>query len=136
MLYHKCSRLKDPEHYYITLLQLYMPWRNESDLQRRLLSYEEKFEHIETEMLPNISHFYCFYGIYDDEDLMNITYGSVDEADIDKSSGKFGMLKPDLLDLELQVQGNVENVIGPVSSTMEDLSVSREELYAFLFTTE
>ena len=63
MRYHKGSRLKDPEHYYFTLLQLYMPWRNESDLQQGFSSYEEKFKHIETEVLPNISHHDCFYGV-------------------------------------------------------------------------
>ena len=56
MRYHKGSRLKDPEHYFFTLLQLYMPWRNESDLKQGFLSYEDKFNHIETALLPNISH--------------------------------------------------------------------------------
>ena len=74
MRYHKGSRLKAPEQCYFTLLQLYMPWRNESNLQQGFSSYEENFKHIETEILPNISHHNCFYGVYDDEDLMNITW--------------------------------------------------------------
>ena len=57
-------------------------------------------------------------------------YGSVDE-DTHDSSREFCMVNPNLLDLDMQVQGNVENVIGPVSSTVEDLSVSWEEYYAF-----
>ena len=47
MRYHKGSRLKDPEHYYFTLLQLYMPWRDESDIQSGCTSYEEfQFQHV------------------------------------------------------------------------------------------
>ena len=59
MRYHKGSRLKDPEHYYFTLLQLYMPWRDESDLQSGCTSYEEKFKHVENEILSNISNHDC-----------------------------------------------------------------------------
>ena len=109
-----------------------MPWSNESDLQSGPSSYEEKFKHIETEILPNISNHDCFYGVYEDEDLMNITHGPVvNDNDTDNSSCEYGMLNPDLLYLDLPMQGNVENDIGPVSSTVEDLSVSREEFYAF-----
>ena len=31
-----------------------MPWRNKIDLQQGFSSYEEKFKHVETEILPNI----------------------------------------------------------------------------------
>ena len=81
-------------------------------------------------ILPNISNHNCFYGVYEDEDLMNTTYGPVDEGDTDDSSSEFGMLNPDLLDLDLPVQGNVVNTIGPVSFTVEDISVTRDEFYA------
>ena len=30
---HMESKLKNPEHYYMTLLQLYMPWRDEDNLK-------------------------------------------------------------------------------------------------------
>ena len=73
MCYHKGSRLKDPEHYYFTLFQLYMPWRDERDLQSGWTSFGEKFKHVETEIFPNISNHDCLYGVYDDKDLMNIT---------------------------------------------------------------
>ena len=131
MDYHKGSRLKDPEHCCFTLLQLYLPWRNESGLQSRSSSYEEKFKHIATEILPNISNHVCFDRVYEDEDLMNITLGPVDDNDTDNSSSEYGMLNPDLLVLDLSMQRNVESVIRPVSSNLEDLSVSREEFYAF-----
>ena len=62
---------------------------------------------------------------------MNVTNGSVDEDATDDSSSDFGMLNPDLLDLDLLVQGNAEYFIGPVSSTVGDLSLSWEEFCAF-----
>ena len=107
-----------------------MPWRNESDLQNGFSSYEEKFKDIETEILPNISNHDCFYGVF--EDLINTAYGLVDEYDTDDSSSEFGMLNSDLLDLDSPVQGNVVNIIGPASSTVEDTSVSREEFCTLL----
>ena len=73
MRYHKGSRLKDPEHYYFTLIQLYMPWRDENDLQIGCISSRKILKHAETEILTNISNHDCFYGVYIDEDLMNIT---------------------------------------------------------------
>ena len=109
-----------------------MLWRNESKLQNGFSSYEEKFKDIETEILPNISNHDCFYGVFEDEDLMNATYGPVDEDDTDDSSSEFGMLNSDLLDLDSPVQGNVINIIGPASSTVEDTSVSREEFCTLL----
>ena len=107
MSYHKLdSRIID--------LRWFKTWRNESELQSGSSSYEEKFKHIETEILPNISNHDCFYGVYDDEDLMNVTHGPVNDDDTDDSSSEYGMLNPDLLDLDLPMQANVENVIGPV----------------------
>ena len=34
MRYHKVSELEVPELHYMTLLQLYKPWRNQKDLKR------------------------------------------------------------------------------------------------------
>ena len=75
-----------------------MPWRDENDLQSGCTSYEEKFKHVQFEILKNISNHNCFYGIYDDEDLVNIAYGSVDEDDKENSDSEYNMLDPALLD--------------------------------------
>ena len=32
MRFHKVSKMKSPEEYYLRILQLYLPWRNESEL--------------------------------------------------------------------------------------------------------
>ena len=43
MRYHKVSNLKDSEQYYMKLLQLYMPWRDEDDIKGNCHSFKEKF---------------------------------------------------------------------------------------------
>ena len=50
------------------------------------------FKHFETEILPNISNHGCFYGVYEDEDLLNITHEPLDCNDTDDSSREYGML--------------------------------------------
>ena len=37
--FHKVSNLKNPEGYYLRLLQLYMPWRNEIELKQDNQNY-------------------------------------------------------------------------------------------------
>ena len=46
MRYHIFSELEDPEVHHMTLLQLYMPWRNEKYLKRDCSTFAEKFEFV------------------------------------------------------------------------------------------
>ena len=131
MRYHKGSKLKNPEHYYMTLLQLYLPWRNEDNLKDGCSSYQEKFDSVEPDIKPNIERHDCFYGIYDDdEDMMNSIYHSDDDDDgtEDVSADEFGMLNPDLLDLEPDQEPERQNLSVP-STSVEDIFMSREEFY-------
>ena len=41
--FHKVSKLKSPEEHYLRLLQLYMPWRNENELEQENQSYEDGY---------------------------------------------------------------------------------------------
>ena len=120
--------MKDPEHYYMTLLQLYLPWRNEDSLIDGHSSYKEKFDQVETEIESNIQRHDCFYGIFDDEDMINNLYESHDNDNEDVIDSEFGMLNPDLLDLEVEQDTNPSNSTVP-SSTIENISISREEFY-------
>ena len=59
MRYHRVSKMKDPELYYLTLLQLYLPWRDESDLKGDISTghfptYQEMYEHVALDIRPNI----------------------------------------------------------------------------------
>ena len=129
MRYHKGSKLKDSEHYYMTLLQLYMPWRNESNLKEGYSTYEEKFKQVESDILPNISSHDCFYGVYDDdEDLMNNAHQSTNEDEENIIDSEFGMLNPALLDLDMPQDNGQNNNVVP-STVVENISLSREEFY-------
>ena len=54
MRYHKVTKLKDSEQYYLKLLQLYMPWRNEDEIKGDCYTYEEKYTEVELDIKPNI----------------------------------------------------------------------------------
>ena len=75
-----------------------------------------------------------FYWVYEDEDLVNISHGPVNDDNTDDSSSEYGMLNPYLLDLDLPMQGNVESVTGPFSSTVEDIC-STGRILCILLTT-
>ena len=54
MRYHKVTKLKDCEQYYMILLQLYMSWRNEDNIKGDYHTYGEKFTAVESSIKPNI----------------------------------------------------------------------------------
>ena len=58
--WHKVSELKDPENYYLSVLQLYLPWRDESELKHANGLYITKFnevrEQIQEAMLRHQPH--------------------------------------------------------------------------------
>ena len=53
---HRVSKEKSPEEYYMRLLQIYLPWRDESELKHADGSFMSKF-----------------YEVKDEIDLLNIT---------------------------------------------------------------
>ena len=70
MRFHKVSKLKSPEDYYLRLLQLYMPWRNENELKQDSHSYEDKYKEVESDILCNINKHEPYLDI-DYEELHN-----------------------------------------------------------------
>ena len=127
MRYHKGSKLKDPEHYYMTLLQLYWPWRDETSLKDGFLSYQEKFENEEPFIKSNIERHDCFFGIYDDdEDMIGNVYQSSDNEN-ETCADEFGMLNPNLLDLEPETSEPVHRSVP--SSVVENISLPREVFF-------
>ena len=49
--FHKVSKLKSPEEHYSRLLRLYMPFTNENALKQENLSYEDRYEEVEENVL-------------------------------------------------------------------------------------
>ena len=131
--YHKVSLLKDPELHYMTLLQLYMPWTNESDLILGCSSYAEKFELVKDEIMSNITQHDASYGKFDlDEDmLIERDDSSENEADnnADNEPSDYGMLNPELLDLNNN-DSSSNTTMGPVaSSSVDDESLPPRVFY-------
>ena len=59
MRYHKVSKLKDPELYFLILLQLYLPWRNENDLKGDastgyFSTYQQMYDSVALDIKQNI----------------------------------------------------------------------------------
>ena len=130
--YHKVSLLKEPELYYMTLIQLYLPWRNETDLISGCATYAQKFELVKDILMPNLKKHDAWNGEYDlDEDMLF----ERDESDNDVDNNlvpdlnDYGMLNPNLLDLNIDHSStNVSS--GPVgSSSVDDESIPQNVIY-------
>ena len=78
--FHKVSKLKNPEENYLRLLQLYMPWRNESDLKQDNKSYEDRYKEVEDDIMCNVTKHERYLDI-DYEELENFSFVCSDEEE-------------------------------------------------------
>ena len=75
MCCHMESKLKNPEQYYITLLQLYMPWRDEDNLKGTYHTFQKKYLDVESIMKPNILTHNKYFETFDiDDDILGNHY--------------------------------------------------------------
>ena len=65
MRYHKFSKFKASEQYYMVLLQLYMPWRDKNAIVDSFASYEDKFNDVFPNIKGNILEHEPYFGIWD-----------------------------------------------------------------------
>ena len=47
------SKLKNPEEYYLRILQLYLPWRNEDALTGKFNTYQDRYEQVKDGISKN-----------------------------------------------------------------------------------
>jgi hypothetical protein len=136
MRYHKVSKAKDPELYYLILLQLYLPWRDESNLKGDgstglFSTYQEMYEHVAEDIRPNIlKHDPYFEQV--DLDLDDMLANVRDEDAENEGQGnrsEFNFLNPDLIDVDLQNNDGNNVNFTPATSSVENRSLSREENY-------
>ena len=130
MRYHKISKVKDPEQYYMTLLQLYLPWRTEDQIKGNCSTYNEKFQSVTDVIKCNIlRHNYDFekYDINQD-DIRHFSESESSDSDIDND---YGMLNPDLIDQDPDDDdhNNENNNTIPVPSTTTDDPVISTEMF-------
>ena len=83
MKYHKVSELEVPELHYITLLQLYKPWRNKKDLKRDFLDICREI--VKDDIMTNIEKNDAFYGKFDLDDLLDEVLDGVDHDFLDEN---------------------------------------------------
>ena len=97
--WHKVSKIKDPEEYYLKLLQLYLPWRDESELKHVNGTYESKFLQIEYQIQEAIQKHQAYDDI-DLDDLENhLDNESNDEDNESDNDTEYMGLRPVILDL-------------------------------------
>ena len=129
MRYHKVTKLKDSEQYYMILLQLYMPWRNEDNIKGDCPTYGEKFSADELSIKPNILKHDPNFEKYD-IDPDDLHHYADSESESDEADDDYGMINPDLIDLDYDENSDDGNSTVPVpSTTVEDLSIPRELFY-------
>ena len=115
MRFHKVSKMKSPEEFYLRVLQLYMPWRSESELKTDMQSYEDKYKEVENDILSNIKkHEPSSDTDIDYDDLHNYDILESDEEDNDE----FSMINPDLIDFDINDGNGINN--GPIAPTRTD----------------
>ena len=131
MRYHKVSKMKDPEMYYLILLQLYLPWRDESDLKGHFSTYQERFASVETDIKQNILKHEPYFEEVDldlDDLMANMMDADGDPNNEGPDRTDFNFLNPDLLDVEGNNEGKPTNFT-PATASIDTRSMSREENY-------
>ena len=120
---HMESKLKNPEQYYITLLQLYMPWRDEDNLKETYHTFQEKYLNVESIIKPNILTHNKYFETFDiDDDILgnHYDYSSFNDntSDGDDYENEFSVVNPDLLDYDSRDEHNGANdePVGPTAS--------------------
>ena len=131
MRYHKVSKMSDPESYYFTLLQLYFPWRNEDELKGSFSSYSEMFTHVKSDIENNIVKHDPYFEKYelDFDDLENQLNDDNDDDSGPENPGEYNFVNPELIDLDLDQNTDVNANVQVGSSSVENRSIPREQCY-------
>ena len=117
------SKSKNPEQCYMTLLQLYMPWRDEDNLKGTHHTFQEKYLDVESTIKSNFLTYNKYFETFDtDNDILDnhYDYSSFNDnnSDDDYYENEFSMLNPDLLDYDSRDEDNGANdePVAPIAS--------------------
>ena len=133
--YHKVSKLKERNEYFMVLLQLFMPWENENDLKGQCETFEEKFNEVEEDIKPNILKHDPYFCKTDDVDLNDINV--YDNSDSENSSDddqedNYRIIHPDLIDLDYEndaQDATNETSSVPFTTSDQNLTMSLDRFY-------
>ena len=126
--FHKISKLKNPEEYYLRILQLYLPWRDENDLKHDDGTYATKYEEVESDILDNIKRHEPYLQI-DYDDLYNHETLESENDDDDDDNNEFSMLNPNLLDYEDENLSGLVHVGSVAPATINDITLPNNMYY-------
>ena len=124
MRYHKVSKLKNSEQFFFNLLQLYLPWRQESDLSSCDTSFEEFYCTVEPQISPNMAKHEPFSDI-DFDDFPDVIPDIIDSGENAESA--FPNLHPHLLYDDSAPHSHTTN---PASSSHTSSGLSDDAFYA------
>ena len=131
---HTESKLKNRVQYYMTLLQLYMPWRDEDNLKGTYHTFQEKYLDVESTIKPNILKYNKYFEAFDiDDDILDNHYdyssSNDNNCNDEDYENEFSMLNLDLLDYDSRDEHNGANdePVGPIASaSIPNASLPRE----------
>ena len=125
MRFHKVSKMKSSEEFYLRVLQLYMPWRNESELKEDNQTYEDKYNEVENEISCNIVKHEPNLDI-DYEELHNY---DILESDEEEDNNDFSMINPDLLDFDIDADSNPTPNVPIAPTTIDNILLPNDQYY-------
>ena len=123
--FHKVTKLKNSELFFLRVLQLYMPWRSEDELKGDFDTYEEKYDEVESLIKPNVEK----HEPYIDLDYDDLNHPYLSEEDDDEIDDDFSMINPELLDLDLEEAGNNTNTVPVAATTIDNIMLPTAEFH-------
>ena len=122
--YHKVPKLKNSELFFFNLLQLYLPWRQESGFSSCHTSFEDTYHSFEKEILLNMAKHEPFSDINFD-DFADVIPDIIDSGENAESA--FPNLHPDLLCDDSVPHSHTTN---PAQSSHTSSGLSDDAFYA------
>jgi len=127
MRYHKISKISDPEQYFMILLQLYLPWRNENQIKGEFSTYNLKYQSVATTVQPNIKkHNYSFEQFDINQD--DLYFNSESESESESENENVYGLNPELIDQDIE-DSNDENPVTVPATVADNLTITNEIFY-------
>ena len=130
--WYKKSKLKDPESFYQTLLQLYMPWRNFDEIKDEDQTYAMKFIDVSERIDENLKRHQPYDDI-DSEELQDAFLREMDHSDSESENeeNEYSALHPGIVEYSDDEQIRVpRGDITTSSHIMTNLFLNNDTFYS------
>ena len=127
--WHSISKTKNPEMYYMRLLQLYLPWRKEEDLLHEDGTYTSKFNAVRDDIIDTIQIYEPVDQITEEEiEAVLATFDFDSEDEEDTEDPEFAALNPENIDERADDQFHIPLSSGAEFST-RNACMENDEYY-------